>query len=72
MSKMLSRLTAGRPSTKPNNKAATIASLVDEAGTKRVNFELSAEQHMKLKVYAAKQGKTIKVLLTEFVDSLPE
>lgn len=72
MSKFSSMLSAGRPSTKPNNKTATIASLVDEAGTKRVNFELSVEQHMKLKVHAAKQGKTIKVLLTEFVDSLHE
>lgn len=63
-------LSAGRPSAK-NNKAATLASLA-EASSKRVNFDVSAEQHRKLKVYAAKQGKSVKELLTEFVEQLPE
>lgn len=63
-------LSAGRPSAK-TNKAATLASLADKAITKRVNFNLSAEQHTKLKVYAAKQGKTVKELLTDFVEQLP-
>lgn len=63
-------LSAGRPSAK-TNKAATLASLADKAATKRVNFDLSAEQHTKLKVYAAKQGKTVKELLTDFVEQLP-
>lgn len=70
MSKSAKILSAGRPSAR--NKAATLASLADDAGTKRVNFELSADQHTKLKIYAAKQGKTIKELLTEYVASLPE
>ena len=64
-------LSAGRPSA-TRNKAATLASLADEAGTKRVNFELPASEHTKLKIYAAKQGKTIKELLTEYVAGLPE
>lgn len=63
-------LSAGRPSAK-SNKAATLASLADKAATKRVNFDLSAEQHTKLKVYAAKQGKTVKELLTDYVEQLP-
>ena len=71
MSKPISTLVAGRPSAR-SNKAVTIASLADEASTKRVNFELPAAQHTKLKIYAAKQGKTIKELLTEYVASLPE
>ena len=50
----------------------TLASLAEEASLKRVNFQLSADQHMKLKIYAARQGKTIKELLTEYVASLPE
>lgn len=62
-------LSAGRPSAKID-KATTLASLADKAITKRVNFDLSAEQHTKLKVYAAKQGKTVKDLLTEFVEQL--
>ena len=47
MSKPASTLTAGRPSAR-SNKAATLASLADEASTKRVNFELPTDQHTKL------------------------
>lgn len=71
MSKLSGALSAGRPSAR-SDKAATLASLAEEASLKRVNFQLSADQHMKLKVYAARQGKTIKELLTEYVASLPE
>lgn len=63
-------LSAGRPSAK-TNKLATLASLADKTSTKRVNFDLSTEQHTKLKVYAAKQGKTVKEILTDFVERLP-
>lgn len=71
MSKLSGMLSAGRPSAR-SDKAATLASLAEEASLKRVNFQLSADQHMKLKIYAARQGKTIKELLTEYVASLPE
>lgn len=71
MSKLSGALRAGRPSAR-SDKAATLASLAEEASVKRVNFQLSADQHMKLKIYAARQGKTIKELLTEYVASLPE
>ncbi|MEN9396662.1 MAG: hypothetical protein RLZ81_1192 [Pseudomonadota bacterium] len=71
MSKLSGALSAGRPSAR-SDKAATLASLAEEASLKRVNFQLSADQHMKLKIYAARQGKTIKELLTEYVASLPE
>lgn len=70
----MTTLTAGRPSARTDKaKAATLASLADEiGGTKRVNFELSAEQHAKLKIYATRQGKSIKVVLTEYVAGLPD
>ena len=64
-------LSAGRPSAE-KRKSATLASLADEVGTKRVNFQLSAELHTKLKVYAVRKGKTITDLLTEYVERLPE
>jgi len=64
-------LSAGRPSAE-KKKAATLASLADEVGTKRVNFQLSADLHMKLKIYAVRRGKTITDLLTEYVERLPE
>ena len=73
MSKATTTLSAGRPSARTDKaKAATLASLADDSGSmKRVNFELSAELHTRLKIYATKQGKTIKELLTEYVESLP-
>jgi hypothetical protein len=70
MSKNATTLSAGRPSAK--NPAATLASLADKADTVRVNFDLDRASHTKLKVYAAKQGKTVKDLLKSYIDSLPE
>lgn len=74
MSSKKGTLSAGRPSVNASDKrkAATLASLSDEQPKKRVNFELSADQHAKLKIYAARQGKTVKELLTEYIRSLPE
>ena len=71
MSKTAGTLSAGRPSAKASS-AATLASLADKAATVRVNFDLERDAHTKLKVYAAKQGKTVKDLLKAYVDSLPE
>lgn len=74
MSNAKGTLSAGRPSVKASEKrkAATLASLSDDQPKKRVNFELTADQHAKLKIYAARQGKTVKELLTEYIRSLPE
>ena len=74
MSKTATTLTAGRPSARTDKaRAATLASLADDAGgMKRVNVELSVELHTKLKIFATKQGKSIKELLTEYVAGLPD
>ncbi|EBB7620040.1 chromosome partitioning protein ParB [Escherichia coli] len=59
----------GRPG--PSKKEAAMPS--NSGGgvlMKRVNFLLPADQHMKLKVYAAQHGKTITELLTEHVEQL--
>ncbi|WP_197328859.1 plasmid partition protein ParG [Ralstonia syzygii] len=71
MSNKGNTLSAGRPSAK-TNKAATLASLADKGATVRVNFDLDRDQHIKLKVYATKQGKSVKEVLTDFVAQLPE
>lgn len=63
------RLSAGRPSGGAQSK--TLSSMADKPETVRVNFDLDREEHVKLKIYAAKQGKTVKELLTEYVASLP-
>jgi len=72
MSERANNLSAGRPSARTDKaKAVTLASLT--GGTaKRINFDLSIDQYIKLKVHVAKRGKTIKELLTEYVVSLPE
>ena len=64
-------LSAGRPSAK-SNKAATLASLADKAATVRVNFDLDRAEHTKLKIYAAKTGRSITDILRELVRSLDE
>ena len=64
-------LSAGRPSAK-SNKAATLASLADKAPTVRVNFDLDRDQHIKLKLYATRNGKSIKDVLSDYVAQLPE
>ncbi|MDD2845117.1 MAG: plasmid partition protein ParG [Rhodoferax sp.] len=66
-----SALSAGRPSAK-TNKAVTLASLSDKAATVRVNFDLDRDQHIKLKLYATRHGKSIKDVLSEYVAQLPE
>lgn len=70
MSKSSGTLSAGRPSAKAS--ATTLASLADKADTVRVNFDLERPAHTKLKVYAAKHGKTVKDLLKAYVENLPE
>lgn len=71
MNKLSTALSAGRPSAR-SDRTTTLASLSHETSTKRVNFELTTDRHAKLKIHATKQGKTIKELLTDYVDSLPE
>lgn len=70
MSAANSKLGAGRPSAGKSQK--TLTDLADKKEKARVNFDVTPQQHMKLKVYAAKQGKTVKEVLTDFVDQLPE
>jgi hypothetical protein len=62
-------LSAGRPS--KASKQATLADMADAKPTVRVNFDLSASEHIRLKVHAAKLGKTVRQLLSEFVATLP-
>ncbi len=63
-------LSAGRPSEK--KKAATLAALADKPETVRVNFDLVREEHIKLKIYAAKAGKRIADVLREFIAHLSD
>jgi hypothetical protein len=61
-------LKAGRPSEK--KKAATLAALAAKSETVRVNFDLDREEHIKLKIYAAKTGKRMAEVLRELIAGL--
>jgi len=65
------KMAAGRPS---RAKAGTIpANVFDEkAKMVRVNFDLTKDEHTKLKVYAAKTGRSISEILREFVTQLSD
>ena len=63
-------LQAGRPSER--KKAATLAALADKPETVRVNFDLARDEHIKLKIYAAKAGKPIADVLREFIAHLSD
>lgn len=61
-------LQAGRPSEK--KKATTLSALADKSETVRVNFDLARDEHIKLKIYAAKAGKPIADVLRELIANL--
>lgn len=61
---------AGRPSARSAN-TKTLASLSDGTTMARVNFQLSADLHKKLKMHAARNDTTIKELLTDYIRGLP-
>ena len=64
----MSILKAGRPSSE--KRAMTMGDIAGAEKLKRVNFDLPEVLHTRLKIYAAAQGKTIKDVLTEFVEGL--
>lgn len=66
MSKPLG-LSAGRPS--ENKKAAAMKAIIDDRGQMvRVNFELNEAEHLKLKIYAAKNRRSIAEILRDLID----
>jgi ParG len=61
---------AGRPSS--TKSVPTLSDLADKSDTVRVNFDLDRADHMKLKIYAAKSGRSITDILRELVSSIDE
>ena len=64
----MSILKAGRPSSE--KRAMTMGDISGADKMKRVNFDLPEALPTRLKTYAASQGKSIKEVLTEFVEGL--
>jgi len=65
----MSVLKAGRPSSE--KRAMTMGDIAGSEKMKRVNFDLPEALHTKLKMHAAAQGKSIKDIMTDFVEALP-
>ena len=59
-------LKAGRPSVKKQMNLKTL----ELAKKKRVNFDIDENTHSKLKVYAAENGKTIKDVIVDCIETL--
>ncbi|MET3109103.1 hypothetical protein AAKU58_003952 [Oxalobacteraceae bacterium GrIS 1.18] len=60
-------LAAGRPSVKKQQ-----ASMEDEVVLVRINAQITEQQHEKLKIYAAKNKKSVRDLISAFIDGLPD
>lgn len=63
-------LRAGKPSAGEKRKEMSLDALADKNQTVRVNFDLDREEHVKLKIHAAKAGKSIADVLRELVAKL--
>ena len=59
-------LSAGRPS--ENRKKQALAAVADEGRTVRVNFDLSDDEHMRLKMYAVKSRRSVSEIMRELID----
>ena len=66
----MNNLNAGRQSKSNTSKSLSLDDLVENEKIKRVNFDLSESQHRKLKEYAAKQGMTIREVMTQYIETL--
>jgi hypothetical protein len=59
-------LSAGRPS--ENRKKQALEAVADKGQTVRVNFDLSDDEHMRLKMYAVKSRRSVSEILRELID----
>ncbi|TXH60428.1 MAG: chromosome partitioning protein ParB [Thiothrix sp.] len=59
-------LSAGRPS--ENRKKQALAAINDEGRTVRVNFDVSEEEHLRLKLFAVKSRRTVAEIMRELID----
>jgi ParG len=66
----LSKMPAGRPSR--GKGAPSINVFTEKEKMVRVNFEVTREEHTKLKVHAARSGRSISDILREFVAHLSD
>lgn len=65
------KLSAGRPS-RAKEAAVPANVFAEKEKMVRVNFDVTKDEHTKLKVHAAKSGRSISEILREFVAQLSE
>jgi hypothetical protein len=65
------KMSAGRPS-RAKEAAVPANVFAEKEKMVRVNFDLTKDEHTKLKVYAAKTGRSISEILREFVEQLSD
>lgn len=65
-------LRAGKPSAGDKQKSLALDALAEKNQTVRVNFDLGREEHIKLKVHAARAGKSVADVLRELVAGLDD
>lgn len=70
MTNVKTEITAGRPSAR--KAASTLSDLADKADTVRVNFDLDRNEHTRLKIHAARTGRSVAEVLRELVASVDE
>lgn len=68
MSKSRLGIVAGRPSA--TKAGPTLSDLAEKTDTVRVNFELDRIEHTKLKIHAARTGRSVSDILREMVASI--
>jgi ParG len=66
----LSKMPAGRPSR--GKQAPAINVFAEKEKMVRVNFDVTREEHTRLKVHAAKSGRSISDILREFLTQLSD
>ena len=64
------KMTAGRPSVRKAARDRTF--MADPTDTVRVNFDLAREKHVRLKVHAARTGRSVADILRGLVDGLED
>lgn len=62
-------LSSGRPS-RTAKASPTLADMSDKSSKVRVNFDIDRDLHVKLKIYAIQQGKSIREVLEGFIKTL--
>jgi hypothetical protein len=65
------KMSAGRPS-RAKEAAAPVNVFAEKEKMVRVNFDVTKDEHTKLKVHAAKSGRSISDILREFVEQLSD